>query len=153
MSRVPSSVLALLLVVACGATGPNPVTYNAYQLTCCTQTDIDQVWQPGKEVDLHWTVESSTRTTVNPTHKVVIVVTLTGPYADVATLKQAKGGSHVVQGSVITMDDRVPPLVPEVTTFLLPGDLPAGYYKLSFKTDFGDGSSAGSASIVQVGTQ
>src|SRR5229473_3226770 len=142
MSRVTSSALALLLVAACGVTGPNPVTYTAYQLTCCTQA--------GAEVDLHWTVESGTKTTVNPTHKVVVVVTLTGPYADVVTLKQAKGGTHVVQGSVITMDDRVPPAEPAVSIFLLPADLPPGYYNLAFNTDFGGGNSAGGASVVRV---
>ena len=150
MSRVASSALALLLVAACGVTGPNPVTYTAYQLTCCTQADVEQLWQPGTEVDLHWTVESGTKTTVNPTHKVVVVVTLTGPYADVVTLKQAKGGTHVVQGSVITMDDRVPPAEPAVSIFLLPADLPPGYYNLAFNTDFGGGNSAGGASVVRV---
>jgi hypothetical protein len=141
------------LLTACGMPSANPVTYNAFQLTCCTKADIDQLWKPGTEVDLHWIVVTSTRTTVAPNHKLVIVGSLTGPYNDVATLKQGKGATHVVQGSVVTMDDRFPPLEPAVTTFVLPADLPAGYYNLSFKTDFGDGSSAGGASVVRVGTQ
>lgn len=140
-------------MTSCAVFGPSPVTYNAYQLTCCTKADIDQLWKPGTEVDLHWIVVTGTRTTVAPTHNLVIVASLTGPYNDVATLKQAKGAAHVVQGSVVTMDDRVPPMEPAVSTFLLPADLPSGYYNLSFKTDFGDGSSAGGASIIRVGTQ
>jgi hypothetical protein len=40
-----------------------------------------------------------------------------------------------------------------VTSFLLPADLPPGTYRLDFKTDFGDSSSAGGSSIVRVGTQ
>jgi hypothetical protein len=132
--------------------GPSPVTYTAYQLTCCTKADIEQLWHPGTEVDLHWIVESST-TTVNPAHKVVITATLKGPYSDIDTLKHASGATKVVQGSVITMDDSVPPPEPAVSIFLLPADLPPGYYNLAFKSDFGGGNSAGGASIVRVGTQ
>jgi hypothetical protein len=139
-------------VTACGMLGPTPVTYTAYGLTCCTQADVEQLWQPGTEVDLHWIVETATRTTVNPTHKFAVVAVLTGPYADVATLKQAKGATHVVQGSVVMMDDRMAPPQPRVTIFLLPADLPSGYYNLETKVDFGDGSSAGGGSIVRVGT-
>jgi hypothetical protein len=132
--------------------GPNPVTYNAYYLTCCTKADIDQLWQPGTEVDLHWIVEAGTRTTVNPTHKLVIAAGLTGPFSDIAALKQAKGATHAVQGSAVTIDDRVPPPEPEVSIFLLPADLPAGYYNLETKVDFGDGSSARGGTIIRVGT-
>ena len=142
-----------MLVAACGMSGQSSVTYTAYQLTCCATAEIEQVWKPGTEVDLHWTVETKERTgTASGAHKIVIVVTLTGPYSDVATLKSSKGASHVVQGSVITMDDRVPPVEPAITTFLLPADLPAGYYNLSFTTDFGGGNSMESASVVSVGT-
>jgi hypothetical protein len=133
--------------------GPNPVTYKAYDLTCCSQADVEQLWQPGTEVDLHWIVETGTRTTVNPTHKLVVVAVLMGPYSDVTTLKQASGATHAVQGSVVTMDDRAAPTEPEVSTFLLPAELPVGYYKLETKVDFGDGSSAGGGSIVRVGTR
>lgn len=146
-------VLPAMLLTACGLPGSNAVTYTAYQLTCCTQADIEQVWQPGTEVDLHWTVESRTRTAAaGGGHKVMIVVALMGPYSDIATLKSSKGATHVVQGSVITMDDRVPPPEPAITTFLLPADLPAGYYNLTFTTDFGGGNSMEGASIVRVGT-
>jgi hypothetical protein len=133
--------------------GSNAATYSAYQLTCCTKTDLDQLWQPGATVDLHWIVEKSTRTTVRPTHHVLGVAVLMGPYTDVTAAKQASGATNAVQGSVVTMDDRTAPPAPEVTSFFLPADLPPGYYRLDFKTDFGDGSSAGGSSIVRVGTQ
>jgi hypothetical protein len=132
---------------------PTPVTYSAYQLTCCTRADVEQVWKPGTEVDLDWIVQNTTTTTVSPSHKVVVTATLMGPYSDIPTLKHASGATHVVQGSVIEMDDRVPPPDPAVSIFLLPADLPPGYYNLAFKTDFGGGNSAGGASIVRVGTQ
>jgi hypothetical protein len=145
-------VLSAIVASACGMLGPDPVTYNAYYLTCCTKADIDHLWQPGTEVDLHWIVEAGTRTTVNPTHKLVVGAALTGPYSDVATLKQAKGATHAVQGSIVRIDDRVAPSEPEVSIFLLPADLPPGYYNLETKVDFGDGSSAGGGTIVRVGS-
>ena len=146
-------LLPLVLLTACGFPGQNAVTYTAYYLTCCTKADIDQTWQPGTTVELHWILESASRTTVNPTHKTVLTAVLTGPYKDASTLKEASGATHTVQGSITTMDDRNPPPVTPVATFLLPPDLPPGYYNLKIKWDFGDGSSAASASIVQVGPQ
>ncbi len=157
MERLLRWTLVLLLpatlLTACGLPGPKAVTYTGYYLTCCTQADIDQPWKPGTTVELHWIVESFSRTTVNPTHKAVATAVLTGPYSDVPTLKHASGATHSVKGSVIAMDDRTPPSTTPVTTFLLPPDLPPGYYNLNFKWDFGDGSSADSGSIVRVGTQ
>jgi len=131
--------------------GPSPVTYTAYELTCCNKADIEQLWQPGTEVDLHWIVDSRTTTAVSPGHKVVITATLMGPYSDIDTLKHASSATKLVQGSVITMDDSVPPAEPPVSIFLLPVDLPPGYYNLEFKSDFGGGNSAGGASIIRVG--
>ena len=145
-------LLPALLLTACGLPSSNAVTYTTYQLTCCTKADIDQLWQPGATVDLHWIVEQSTTTTVRPTRHVVAVAVLMGPYGNVAAAKQGSGATDAVQGSVVTMDDRTAPPGPEVTTFFLPADLPPGYYRLDFKSDIGDGTSAGGGSIVRVGT-
>src|SRR5580704_6099452 len=156
MMRIARRALALsagTLLIACGMPRANPVTYTAYQLTCCTKADIDQLWKPCTEVDLHWIVVNGTTTTVAPTHVLVITASLTGPYSDIDTLKHSRGAAHVVQGSMITMDDRAPPPAPAVSIFLLPADLPAGYYNLAFNIDFGDGSSGGGAGIVRVGAQ
>jgi hypothetical protein len=144
--------MAGMVLGACDAPGPT-VTYTQYRLTCCTQADIDQVWHPGTMVELHWIVMSATTTTVNPTHKAVVSAALMGPFSDVAALKRAGGATHAVQGSIVTFDDRTPPLPDEVSTFLLPADLPPGYYQLNIKVDFGDGSSAGGGSIVRVGAE
>jgi hypothetical protein len=149
---VSALCLAGMLLSACSPAGPT-VTYTQYQLTCCTQADIDQAWQPGTTVELHWIVMSSTTTTVNPTHKAVVSAALMGPFSDVAALKHAGGATRAVHGSTVTFDDRTPPPPDEVSTFLLPADLPAGYYQLNIKVAFGDGSSAGGASIVRVGAE
>jgi hypothetical protein len=141
------------LASACGLPGPSPVTYTAYQLTCCTRADIEQVWAPGTSVDLHWIVQTSSRTTINPTHKVVITAVLQGPFSDVTTLKRSGAATHAVQGSALTFDDRTLPSAEQVTTFSLPPDLPAGYYNLNMRWDLGDGSSVAGSSVVRVATQ
>ncbi len=140
-------------LTACGFYGPQPVTYTAYQLTCCTKADIEQTWRPGTTVGLHWIVETSSRTTVNPTHLVTITSKLLGPNDDVASLKTSKPATQTVNGSVTTYDDRKPPPAESlVATFMLPPNLLPGLYRLDFNSDFGDGSSAGGSSIVRVGT-
>ena len=83
----------------------------------------------------------------------VLTAVLVGPYSDVTTLKRASRVTHAVQGSIITSDDRTAPATDQVTTLLLPADLPHGYYRLNLKWDFGGGNSAGASSIVSVGTQ
>jgi hypothetical protein len=144
--------VAGMVLGACYAPGPT-VTYTQYQLTCCVQSDIGQVWKPGTTVELHWIVMSATTTMANPTHKAVVSAALTGPFSDVATLKRAGGATHAVQGSIVTFDDRTPPPSDEVSTFFLPADLPPGYYQLNIRADFGDGAWAGGYSIVRVGAQ
>ena len=149
---VPALCLAGTLLTACNSPG-STVTYTTYQLTCCSKADIDRVWQPGSTVELHWAVTTSTTTGLNPIHKVVIAAVLMGPFSDVNTLKHAAGATHAVQGSIITMDASVPPPPDEVTTFVLPADLPPGYYQLNLNWDFGGGNSQGAGGIVQVGAQ
>jgi hypothetical protein len=158
---LPATVLSVWLV-------PRLVTESPYSLTCCTQADINRPWQPGTTVDLHWTVESQSGANLldrvfdkfeNPTHKVFVTAFLSGPYSDLAGLKQiirtcpCPAGDHSVQGSVIAMDDRTRPPTTPVTTFVLPADLPPGYYDLTLIWEDANGGTGDSHNIVRVGTQ
>ena len=159
---LPATVLSVWLV-------PGLVTDSTYSLTCCTQADINRPWQPGTNVDLHWTVESESGANLlldrvfetNPTHKVSITALLSGPYSDLAGVKQnIQGGSPLgdhpatadVHGSVIAMDDRTRPSTTPVTTFVLPADLPPGYYDLILLWEDGNGGTGDPTNIVRVGT-
>ncbi|HET7467870.1 MAG TPA: hypothetical protein VFL29_14525 [Candidatus Dormibacteraeota bacterium] len=139
------------LLTACGDVGSPATHYTAYRLTCCAQGDIERTWQPGTAVDLHWIPSTTEVTAVNPSHRVTITATLSGPYADVLTLKQGKTAAREVPGSTVTYDDRVAPAAGTVMTFLLPADLPPGLYNLETNWDFGAGDSASAGSVVQVG--
>jgi hypothetical protein len=147
--RVLRWTLVLLLTATLLYAGKLSVTYTAYNLTCCTQADIDRLWQPGATVELHWMVESRTRIKGNPemgSDGVVITADLTGP----AT---AGLGYRTVHGSVIAMDDRTPPSTTPVTTFLLPTDLPPGSYNLGLMWQYRDGGIGDPTHFVRVGTQ
>ena len=143
-------------------------TDTGYDVTCCTRADIDRPWQPGTTVELHWTVELNSFNVPdrvfdkfeNPTHKVSITAFLSGPYSDPAAVNQAmQPGSAgdiqaaTVQGSVTTLDDRTRPSTTPVTTFVLPADLPPGYYDLTLLWQDGNGGTGDSRNIVRVGTQ
>jgi hypothetical protein len=153
---LPATVLSVWLV-------PGLVTASTYSLTCCTLADINRPWQPGATVDLHWTVESDNLLhrvfDKNPTHKVFITAQLSGPYSDLAGLKQiiltggagAPGGA-TVHGSDIAMDDRTRPSTTPATTFVLPADLPPGYYDLILSWVDGNGGTGDPTNIVRVGT-
>lgn len=54
---------------------------------------------------------------------------------------------------VIAMDDRAPPSTTPVTTFLLPTDLPPGYYDLTLYWVDQDGGTGDPLRSVRVGTQ
>jgi hypothetical protein len=127
-------------------------------LTCCTRADLDRLWQPGTTVELRWKVESAIVSKLNPTHRVSTTANLSGPYSDPAAVNQAiqRGSAGVmssVQGSFIDMDDRAPPPTTPVTTFLLPADLPPGYYDLTLIWVDQDGDTIDPLRSVRVGTQ
>ena len=161
MKRVLRWTLVLLLpatlLSACWL--PGRTTYTAFNLTCCTKADLDRLWQPGTTVELHWMVESASVSKLNPTHRVSITAVLGGPYSDQDALKRAiqqtpsGEATHAVQGSVIAMDDRAPPPTRPVTTFLLPTDLPPGYYDLTLIWVDQDGGTLDPLRSVRVGTQ
>jgi hypothetical protein len=98
------------------------------------------------------------KATKNPTHKVFITALLSGPYSDLAGLKQIirtdfpTGDHPAVHGSVIAMDDRTRPSTTPVTTFVLPADLPPGYYDLTLIWEDGNGGTGDPHNIVRVGT-
>lgn len=161
-------VFLLAVALVSGATLAFLVTDTGYDVTCCTQADIDRPWQPGTTVELHWTVELNSFNVPdrvfdkfeNPTHKVSITAFLSGPYSDPAAVNQAMqpgstGDIHAatVQGTVTTLDDGTRPSTTPVTTFVLPADLPPGYYDLTLLWQDGNGGTGDSRNIVRVGTQ
>jgi hypothetical protein len=144
-------VPAVVLGACVSQNGPT-TTYTAYRLTCCSQTDIEAPWRPGTTFDLHLIPTSDQVTTVNPIHAVRITGILSGPFADVATLKQGGRGPNQVAGASVSFDDRVSQSSDSVMTFVLPAGLPVGLYSLNLRWDFGGQSSDDSGTVVRVGS-
>ena len=141
----------MTLVAACGASSPNTVQmYPVYQFTCCAREDVEQAWNPGQTVELHWMVRQGAPSVSNTPHPVTLYATIMGPYADVATLKRGGSARYTIQGSTVRTNDRTPSPVP-VSTLILTSNLPAGYYNLMFVDDLGDGRSSPGAFPIRIG--
>jgi hypothetical protein len=150
--RAVGSVLILLglLCAACG--GPSPhasgVSYATTRFTCCTRADVEQVWRPGETLTVHWIAQDGARTADAAPHAVRLTVTLTGPYADAASLKRAAAAARRLEAAAITVDDRT--ATAPISAIALPADLPPGLYDLAFEVDLGGGNRMGGASVVRV---
>jgi hypothetical protein len=142
-------LLTTVLIAGCGNAAQPAGRYPTYQFNCCSASDVNPMWQAGQTVDLHWSVEPGPSTADDIAHTIILTAVLSGPYADAPTLKKAGGATHFIQGPVIKTTNR--DATPPVTTFILPADLPAGFYNLAIKMDFGGGNSMGAGSVIQVG--
>jgi hypothetical protein len=78
-----------------------------------------------------------------------LTAALTGPFANVGSLKNGAAANRTVRAVAIKTDDRTP-TAPN-STFILPSDLPPGLYNLAIAVDFGGGNSWSAGSVVQVG--
>jgi hypothetical protein len=150
LRRAAALGIALAFLAACGGSPQPGVTYPRYQFTCCTTADIYQVWHPGQAVRLHWIVQPASSTGDTTRHPLVLIAVLMGPYSDVPTLKKGGPTTYAVQGPVVRTDDRTPAPAP-ITEFILPADLPEGFYNLEIKVDSGGGNYMAASSVVQVG--
>ena len=143
----PLLVLLGLLGAACGGAAPPPARVATSSFSCCTREDVERVWQPGETLTLHWIVTDGPR--VAAPHAVKLTATLSGPYADAASLKGGGAAPRRLQSVLTTTDERTE--TPPVSAIVLPPDLAPGLYNLAFAIDFGGGNRMGGASVVRVG--
>lgn len=151
MARCLGAVLGMLLIplvlAGCGSQPVLPM-YPSYKFTCCEGNELRQVWHPGQTVELRWSVAAGPLTPDTTAYPVVISTALSGPFADVSSLKKAAAPSVPIAGPEIRTTNRT--AVGPVMSFTLPPDLAAGFYNLTMKQDYGGGNWWSSGSIVQV---
>lgn len=102
--RIGVAVLAATVVtstVACSSQTPTEAptgtaTRATFSYTCCTTADIDPVYHPGDVMSIHWIVQKGTPTSATQPTQVNLSVRLTGPYADISSLKERKSEGHLV---------------------------------------------------------
>lgn len=154
--RVGVAVLAATVVtstVACSSQAPTEAPTGAatratFSYTCCTAADIDRVYHPGDVMSIHWIVQKGTPTSATQPTQVNLSVRLTGPYADVSSLKErgVKGTSSISATPIVTSDwvGGAP-----TSRLVIPANASPGFYDLSTGSKSG-GMTAGGASIVRV---
>jgi methionine-rich copper-binding protein CopC len=143
------AVLGVALV-GCGGNAASESTHQpVYQYTCCQSADVERSWQAGQDFTLHWMTQVAQATNTESSRYVNLAAQLAGPYQDVTSLKSAGTAARTLAAPSIRADtwQREQP----VSSIPLPPDLPPGFYNLAFKVGWADGSSAGGASIIQVG--
>jgi hypothetical protein len=145
---VASSVAAVSLVGCQPTTPGSQIGYEHFRFTCCVNSDLQKAWHPGEEMALHWIAASAGMTSDATGVPIELSAVLSGPYASVATLKA--GGSHAraLAASPIAVTDRTPG--DPVSGIVLPLDLPAGWYNLTFTIRSAGGNLVESATVVQV---
>ncbi len=146
--RVLNCALAGLLVGTClaGCSSGPPVTYPRYQYTCCDAADVQRVWHPGETLTMHWTATVAL-TTDSSTGTLTLTATLTGPYADVNSLKAGSAASTTLSAAPLSASNVTPSIL--VSLIALPAGLAPGFYNLASAVTAPGGQSGGST-IVQV---
>jgi hypothetical protein len=154
--RIGVAVLAATVVtstVACSSQAPTEAPTGTaaratFSYTCCTAADIERVYHPGDVMSIHWIVQSGMPTSATQPTQVSLSVRLTGPYADISSLKErgVKGTSSISAAPIVTSDwvGGAP-----TSRLVIPANASPGFYDLSTGTKSG-GMTAGGASIVRV---
>jgi hypothetical protein len=97
--------------------------------SCCRQSDIDQILEPGQTFDLHWEAGAPGSPDL-PSRYLTLTATLIGPYRDPFT-SVADGDVYTVNAQEVgadTWEAQTP-----VSTLVLPTDLPKGLFQLRAK--------------------
>lgn len=152
MTRGPVLIAAAILfgtLSGCG-TSRTPVRQDAvYAYTCCSKSDIEQVWRPGGQASLHWAAEQRPGIRSLSARYVVLSVQLAGPYSDALSLKGGSTSARTLAAPDVSADtwqSQRP-----VSIVILPGDLAPGLYNLCLTEAYSPGNTTTGCSIVQVG--
>lgn len=108
---------------------PDPAHTPTYWYSCCRQSDVDQILEPGQTFDVHW-VAGAPGSPDLPNRYLTLAATLIGPYRDPFT-SLAEGNVYTVNAQDVTADTWEAQM--PVSAMVLPTDLPKGLYQLRTK--------------------
>ena len=153
--RIPMLTAAVVLAtVACSSQAPTTMVKRAtFSYTCCASADINRVYHPGDVMTVHWIVQNEAPTSATQSVQIDLSGKLSGPYADVSSLRQRETGPPSIAAAFSTS---AAPIVTSdwaggapTSRLLIPTTALPGFYNLSTAAKSG-GSTAGGASIVRV---
>ncbi len=139
------AVVATAILTGCSPSQP-PATYSHYQYTCCDAADVQRVWHPGETLTMHWSPQSA-QTTDSSTQMLTLTASLTGPYADVDSLKKGGAASISLKAAPVSASNGTHSS--PVSVIALPAGLAPGLYNLT-GTVASSGASSSGSSIIQV---
>lgn len=122
------------------------VTRAAVTYSCCRAADITPVRHPGETVRVHWiVVADGPGSAPSGAAGVTLSASLSGPYADVTTLKatSSRAPGPAADADPVRTTDQAH--AAPVSTLVIPADAGSGFYNLTTTVDDGAGTvSAGS---------
>lgn len=127
--------------------------YAEHSYMCCVESLGTHWWYAGQNITLHWGPTPPARTTDPTRHPIVLTLSLTGPFANVDTLKQATSqgtnpaGVRTISAAPVTANDRL--VESPASQLYLPADLPPGFYNVAWQAAEG-GNSLGGDGIIKV---
>ena len=123
-------------------------TQATFSYTCCTTADVDRVYHPGDVMTIHWIVQRGAQTSATQPTQVDLSASLTGPYADVTSLKEhaLKDTASISAAPTVTSDwaGGAP-----ISRLVIPAKAVPGFYDVRTSSKSG-GMTAGGHGIVRV---
>jgi hypothetical protein len=153
--RIPMLTATVVLsTVACSSEAPTSVVKQAtFSYTCCASADIDRVYHPGDVMTVHWIVQNEAPTSATQSTQIDLSAKLSGPYADVSSLKQREIGATSIAAA--TSISAAPIVTSDwaggapTSKLLIPATAAPGFYNLSTTVKSG-GFTGGGDGIVRV---
>ena len=153
--RITFAMLTATVVTSTAACSSAPAeaptgaaTQATFSYTCCTTADIDRVYHPGEVMTIHWIVQEGALTSATQPTQVDLSVSLTGPYADVTSLKEhaEKDTASISAAPTVTSDwaGGAP-----ISRLVIPAKAVPGFYDVRTASTSG-GMTGGGHSIVRV---
>ena len=143
-----SAWIAALGLSACSTdNAANSVSYQRYTYTCCEGSDFQRTWSPGETLTLHWLAQPAGTTPDNSGQRITLTAVLTGPYPNVDASKAGGSPRVTVRAMPVVTTDHAG--ANEVSSIVLPIDLPDGFYNLADGIEASSGK-ASSVSVIHV---
>ena len=128
-------ILIVVIGVVLSACAEQPTIYGAHSYRCCAELAGTTWWHAGQTLRLHWQATPPHLTADATPHPIVLSLSLTGPFANVDTLKQAisqgskPAGVRTITAARISANDRM--VEAPASQLDLPADLPPGFYNVA----------------------